>query len=301
MLSLSRGLADVIRSIDASDIVSARPLTANRRDIVVSCASGLDHLVRFEEEHVSLLRQKWGCEQMQRARVGCPRVEAFLPPSEAFPSGCMVISWLPGIPADHLIRRYGPGEAGYQLCRMLGGALRRLHTTLVHGPIPDYVFVQDRASAHRFMTSCLDQLRQEGLVDAAFKRKAVRLLEPYLERIPDPYPHTLCFTDMHFHNVLVADADPSEVVGFVDVEGIAVGWAMWDFTNWECWGLRFGLSWTREHILTGYGPLDLEMYRFALLIRLARPFTFSGSIREQIVDAVESQDLRRFDLARLYP
>ena len=44
----------------------------------------------------------------------------------------------------------------------------------------------------------------------------------------------------------------------------------------------------------------MEMYRFALLIRLARPFTFVGSTREQIVNAVASQDIMAFDVGELY-
>jgi len=75
---------------------------------------------------------------------------------------------------------------------------------------------------------------------------------------------------------------------------------MWDFTNWECWGLRFGLGWARQHILEGYGGIDIDGYRLALLIRLSRAFTFVGSTREQIVRTVETGDLSQFALDQLY-
>jgi hypothetical protein len=45
---------------------------------------------------------------------------------------------------------------------------------------------------------------------------------------------------------------------------------------------------------------ELHSYRLALLIRLARPFTFVGSTREQIVHVVEAQDLAQLDLDVLY-
>jgi hypothetical protein len=88
------------------------------------------------------------------------------------------------------------------------------------------------------------------------------------------------------------------VVAFVDVEEIGIGWPMWGFTNWECGGMRFGLGWTREHVLAGYGQIDMTAYRLALLIRLSRPFTFCGSTGEQILRTVEARDLEQLNLMR---
>ena len=75
---------------------------------------------------------------------------------------------------------------------------------------------------------------------------------------------------------------------------------MWDFTNWECWGIRFLGGWTRTHILQGYGSVDMDMYRMAVMVRLARPITFTGSTRQQIERAVDAQDIAAFDLDALY-
>ena len=105
---------------------------------------------------------------------------------------------------------------------------------------------------------------------------------------------------MHFSNVLVYDTVEPTVAAFVDVEEIGVGWPMWDFTNWECWGMRFGLGWTRKYVFEGYGDVDVMAYRLALLLRMSLPFTFVGSTREQIVNAVELRDLSQFDPEQLY-
>jgi aminoglycoside phosphotransferase (APT) family kinase protein len=122
----------------------------------------------------------------------------------------------------------------------------------------------------------------------------------YTERIPDPAPQRLYFSDMHFSNVLFYDKNPPRVAGFVDIEEIGVGWPLWDFTNWECWGIRFLGGWTRKYILEGYGYVDMDMYRMAVMVRLARPVTFSGSTRQQIERAVATQDIEAFELDALY-
>ncbi|MDF1513305.1 MAG: hypothetical protein P1S60_05805 [Anaerolineae bacterium] len=60
------------------------------------------------------------------------------------------------------------------------------------------------------------------------------------------------------------------------------------------------INWTRAPILRGYGPIDMDMYRMAVLVRLSRPETFVGSTRAQIEKAVAAQDLQVFELDNLY-
>ena len=175
--------------------------------------------------------------------------------------------------------------------------MRSLNVT---APIPNYIFRHSREGAVDFAAGCFAQLRDERLVDETFQEQAILLVVKYAHLIPDPMSHKLCFTDMHFRNVLVDDGDVPVVAAFVDIEEIGVGWPMWDFTNWECWGLRFGLDWTRPYILEGYGDIDMDAYKLALMIRLSRPFTFVGSTRTQIIAAVEQQDLSYFHLDKLY-
>jgi aminoglycoside phosphotransferase (APT) family kinase protein len=299
-MQLHDQLRDLVRSVEVSDIASIDRLKPERRDLLVTCASGCKHLLRLEDHAVSLLRQKWGYERLREGGVPCPEIEAFLEPDGDDGSGCLVLSWVDAVPAAHLIEREGPGKRSHALCRKLGRALRGLHSVPVTGPVPEYVSVHTREGARTWSRQCFAGLRAEGMVDASFEDGANRLVDVHLHLIPDPYPRFLCFTDMHFYNVLVRDGTEPEVAAFVDIEEIGVGWPMWDFTNWECWGMRFGRGWTREPIMAGYGDLDMLAYRLALLIRLSRPFTFVGSTREQIVRAVEAQDLAQFELDELY-
>jgi hypothetical protein len=102
------------------------------------------------------------------------------------------------------------------------------------------------------------------------------------------------------YSVLVYDRKESTVAAFVEIEEIGVGWPMWDFTDWECWGMRFGLGWTCRHIPEGVGEIDVRGYRLALLIGLSRPSAFVRSTREQIINTVKHQDLSLLDLEALY-
>ena len=65
-------LRDLVRSVDDSDVVSVHRLKPERMDLVVACASGRKHLLRFEAQHVSLLRQKWGYERLAGGGIPCP-------------------------------------------------------------------------------------------------------------------------------------------------------------------------------------------------------------------------------------
>jgi aminoglycoside phosphotransferase (APT) family kinase protein len=233
-------VARVIRDVDGSAILAISRATRRRKDVLVSCASGERHLVRLEDDHRSLLRQRWGYEQLAAAGLPCPRVESFVGPSADFPTGCMVLSWMDAAPAEQIIRRLGPCEKSYDLCRSLGGVLRDLHSVRVEVAVPDYIFTSTRAGARRMTARHVRLLRDAGLVSAAFERKYLDLLSKYVDLIPEPPPSHLCFGDMHFSNVLAYDEDPPRVAGIVDVEEIAMGWPLWDFTNWECWGLHAG-------------------------------------------------------------
>lgn len=297
---MSDSIAHLIRKADPSEILSVRELKEDRDDLVVACASGRSHLVRLEQSFVSLQRQKWGYEQLRISGIPCPQVEVFIEPDDVFPAGCMVVSWVDAIAAENVIRRKGECEQSHSLCRELGRLLRRLHNTRPTGDIPEYIFTHTQDGSRNAAHSHLQQLREAELVDAKFGADYWNLLELLLAQIPDPRPETLCFTDMHFGNVLVQPTEPHTVAAVVDIEEIGVGWPYWDFTNWECWGLRFDLGWTRPHILEGYGPIDMELCRMALLVRLARPFTFAGSTREQILKAVDSGNIMDFELRKLY-
>jgi aminoglycoside phosphotransferase (APT) family kinase protein len=291
----------LVKSVDGTEIISVTELPRREEtDILVTCTSGKKHLLRKESQQVSLLRQKWGYEQLTRNGLPCPEVERYVPPTADYPQGCLVISWLDGIPAGEIIEREGTGKTSYHLCREMGRLLRGLHETPVTGPVPDYIFSSTRNDAHNFAIHCAGTLKDASLVDERFVSLFMRLVEPYIERIPHPAPQNLCFSDMHFSNVLFYDEHPPRIAGFVDVEEIGVGWPLWDFTNWECWGIRFFGNWTRQHILQGYGPVDMDMLRMAVLVRLARPVTFTGSTRQQIQRAVEEQDISAFDLNALY-
>ncbi|MDE3000541.1 MAG: aminoglycoside phosphotransferase family protein [Gemmatimonadota bacterium] len=297
---LSPRLQDLIKSIDNSPVVSVARVKDERDDLLVTCKSGRRHLLRIEDGPIPLLRQKWAYEQLRQGGVPCPRVEATIEPDSDVPNGCLLISWIEAVPSSEIIRREGQGEKSHALCRELGRALRRLHHVNVAGPVPDFIFKHTRAGAYQRMEDFVGQLREAELIDKDFEGRYRRLFEKYAATIPAELTTTLCFTDTHFSNIIVYDRPNPGVAGFVDMEEIGVGWPMWDFTNWECWGMRFGLSWTRDHILEGYGEIDMEMYRFALLVRLSRPFTFVGSTREQIIRAVESEDIGNFKLERLY-
>ena len=58
--------------------------------------------------------------------------------------------------------------------------------------------------------------------------------------------------------------------------------------------------WTRKYILQGYGPVDMDLYRMAVLVRLSRPDTFVGTTRQQVESAMAEQDINVFDLDELY-
>ncbi|MAF09481.1 hypothetical protein CMK11_03430 [Candidatus Poribacteria bacterium] len=295
-------LRDILRSVDASDISSTQPLKEGRDDIVVTCASGSRHLVRLEGLHDSLLRQKWGYEQMRRAGLPCPVVEAHVEPCQEFPAGCLVLEWLEAVPASAALREHGDGPVTHEMCRELGALLRSLHDVTAYREVPAYIF--DDRGGHGGLYDCLEQFVghsvRDGLVDARFLDDARSLVDRYASRVPDPYPYKLHFTDMHFSNALVASVADPRAMGLIDIEEITVGWQMWDFTSWESWGLRFGNSWAREHILAGYGEVDMELYGVALLLRLAHPSTFVGTTREEITRAVESGDIGDFRLGNLY-
>jgi aminoglycoside phosphotransferase (APT) family kinase protein len=291
----------VIQSIDDTEIASAIPLRRrNQTDLLVTCASSSKHLIRYESQHVSVLRQKWAYEQLLDHGLPCPKIEAYVPPSSDFPEGCLVLSWLDAVPAGDIIGREGPGFMSFGVCRDMGRLLRDLHAVRVVGVVPDYVFTSTRQGTRNFAVQCMRSLEVESLVDAEFSVRFLDLVAPYIERIPDPAPQKLYFSDMHFGNVLFYDEDPPRIAGFVDVEELGVGWPLGDFTNWECWGIRFFGGWARQHILQGYGAVDMDMYRMAVMVRLARPITFSGSIRYQIGRAVAAQDINAFDLDALY-
>ncbi len=295
-------IADLLRSVDASGISSTRPLKDGRDDVVVTCASGSRHLVRLEAHHDSVLRQKWGYEQMRRAGIRCPTVEAHVEPCDEFPGGCLVLEWLDAVPAIDALRRHRDSRVGSDMCRDLGALLRSLHNAEAHGDVPEYIF--DDRLGRGGLYDCLEQFVghsvRDGLVDARFMGDARSLVDRYAPRVPDPYPPMLHFTDMHFSNVLVESADDPGAAGLIDIEEITVGWQMWDFTSWESWALRFGHSWAREHILHGYGELDMELYGVALLLRLAHPSTFVGTTRVEVTRAVQSVDIGDFRLDRLY-
>lgn len=289
-----------VSCVDPSGIISCARLKKDRRDVLIACASGTRHLARFEDDPRSLLRQKWAYEQLRRGGVPCPRVEALIEKGGAGGEDCLLLEWIEAESAATVLARLGRGETGARLCLELGKALRLLHAVPVQGEAPDHVFRSTRAWAREFVEGQSAKLVEARAVDAAFRERYLRLLLPFVGRIPDPPLPNLCFTDMHFHNVLVSREDEPRVVAFVDTDEIGIGWPYWDFTNWEVWGLRFGLAWTREHILRGYRDIDLSLYRFALLIRLSHPKTFVGAAREQIVRVVEREDVDSFDLDALY-
>ena len=289
-----------IARVDSTEIASAVRLKKERRDVLVTCASGARHLARFEDDPRSLLRQKWAYEQLRLGGVPCPRVEAFIERGGVGGEDCLLLEWIEAESAATALARMGRSARGAELCRELGKALRSLHAVQVQGKVPDHVFRSTRAWAREFVEGQIAKLIEGRSVDAAFREPYLRLLLPFADRIPDPPLPNLCFTDMHFHNVLVSNGDAPRAVAFVDTDEIGIGWPYWDFTNWEVWGLRFGLAWTREHILGGYGDVDLSLYRFALLVRLSHPKTLVGSARELAIRAVERQDIDSFDLDALY-
>jgi hypothetical protein len=92
------------------------------------------------------------------------------------------------------------------------------------------------------------------------------------------------------------------VAGFIDVAETGIGWPMWDFTNWERWELLYCHSWVREPVLRAYGPLDMALYRFAVLVRFSESHDlFRGRIRRQVSGAVQSGDIMTLDLDELRP
>ena len=88
-------LRALIRTIDDSEILSVNRLKPERADLVVACASGRKYLLRFEEQHVSLLRQKWGYEQLMAGGNPCPKVAGFLEPDDDYPVAvCCSRGWM---------------------------------------------------------------------------------------------------------------------------------------------------------------------------------------------------------------
>ena len=56
----------------------------------------------------------------------------------------------------------------------------------------------------------------------------------------------------------------------------------------------------RYPVLEAYGPIDMELYRFAVLVRFSESHDlFKGAIKKQITGAVESGDVSAFDLDEL--
>jgi aminoglycoside phosphotransferase (APT) family kinase protein len=228
-------------------------------------------------------------------------VELWIEPGELLPNGCLVVQWLDGaVPAGDILEREGKNAHTLLLCEKLGQALQQLHSAEVQGVIPDFIGRADRANALWYGQSKARILREVGLVNEAFERKFVALVEKYVGRIPDPHPPTLCFQDMHFSNILVATDSEPEVAAFIDVSETVVGCPLWDFTNWERWELLYHHPWVREPVLEAYGEIDMELYRFAVLVRFAESHDlFQGAIKEQISRAVEAGEAMAFDLDQL--
>jgi len=290
----------LVSSIDPSGIVSARALKPERDDQVVICESGRRYLVRFAREYLTLTHEKWGYDALRQAGLPCPRVEAFVEPCEAFPEGCMVVEWLEAVRAAHVLERDGRTDQSLLLCERLGKAIRQLHSAPASGTPPRRPGLPSRERALQSGRERSAWLREVGLIDAAFEKKLVALVEKYAPRIPEPEPRTLSFGDLHLGNLLVYDRGEPTVAGFVDADLVSVGWPMWDFTNWERWELFYEHAWVREPILAAYGPLDMELYRLAVLLRFAGHHeVFPGSFCQQMTNAVESGDIMAFDLDKL--
>ena len=295
-------LIELIGSIDASRITNVTHLKKERQDLLVSCESGRKHLIRFEKKHISLIHQKWAYEKMRSGGIPCPEIEAFVETEKDIPEGCMILSWIDAIPAAVIIGREGRNERSMKVCYKAGEVLKSLHSVQIDGPIPDYVFISDRQVAHRWSRRAAKSLLEHDLIDQAFAERFLALADECAQSIPDPVPHNLCFWDMHFFNIIVYDTEEPEIAGIIDVEETGVGWPMWDFTNWERWGLYYGDAWVRDPVLEAYGEIDMAMYRFAVMTRMAQhPEIFTGTIREQVTRAVDAQDIMAFDLDKLYP
>jgi len=298
---LDARLIKLIGSIDDGKITNVTRLKRERQDLLVSCESGRKHLIRFEERHISLVHQKWGYEVMRSGGIPCPEIEAFVEPEKGLPEGCMILSWIDAIPAAEVIRREGRNEKSMKLCHKLGRTLCDLHSVRITDPIPDYVFISNRQVAYDWARGAVKGLLEHYLIDQAFAERFLALADKYAESIPDPIPHNLCFWDMHFYNIIVYDTEEPEIAGIIDVEETGVGWPMWDFTNWERWGLYYEDSWVRKPVLEAYGEIDMAMYRFAVMVRMSQhPEIFTGAIKEQVTRAVDAQDIMSFDLDKLY-
>jgi len=296
----SANLAALIATIDPSGIEEQVQLSRERGDCVIRCTSGKMHHVRFGIPREPLRNEIWGYHAFRDAGVPCREIEKVVDPCDEFPDGCLVASWIEGITAAQFLEREGETDASRQLCVTLGQALWHMHSAEATGEIPSWVGRSDRDNFIKYGTGQAKGLRRDGLVDAAFERRYIGVVERYAERVPEPCPRTLYFGDMHFSNIIISDSSAPEVIAFIDLAETGVGWPLFDFTNWERWELSYSHAWVRTPVLEAYGDIDVEMYRMAMLIRYTEYHDlFSGEIGNQIKRVVDTGDPMALNLDKL--
>lgn len=299
MIEIDDRIRESMSTIDSSGIAQIEVIKPEREDLRVFCKSGRKYVLRFDDDPNATMRQKWGYEQLAKNELPGPRVLAVLQKGKPFEKDCLVTEWLDAMTASQALDRFGQARDTQEMCRQIGRTLKQLHEVRVTN-LPDYVWRNNRKTFEDAVRNFPLQLENAGLAQKDFGKDLAGLSAPYLDLIPLDTPDTLCFSDIHFSNVLVGEDNPMEIVGIIDTEEMGAGWPYWDFTNMECWGIRFNRNWTRKYLLEGYGPVDMDLYRFAVMLRLCRPDTFKGQIKARALQAIKAQDVSKFDLDTIY-